>query len=338
MRLKNPLTQSSFGVACGSTGQRCWAVTGLSVSIKFSIPHCWHGMTSTLPRSYLFSSTQSMSARGLPHPGFWHADNPTARYLRWTIRRPWRGALNDLFAGVESSAVSGWDRPFSFQELDRSFEFAKRSPLGLLHRPVRRMRGRVVGDGLLSRVFISTTRRQENRAIQKPPMSKQIRKSTSTSGWASSSNLVSTRARAAKSWSNYLLCMIASHFSTRKGIIFHKQIRKSNMALTVANKKNKKISLLFFVSSGLRSAEFFLIVCFDNNYDVYIGTGNWKSLNASGRVKASTNHILILAQLLALYDYQDRKKHVIATRTIGSKSVAENQWHFIAVDWAQIAV
>ena len=30
-------------------------------------------------------------------------------------------------------------------------------------------------------------------------------------------------------------CMIASHFSTPKGIIFQKKIRKSNMALTVAN-------------------------------------------------------------------------------------------------------
>ena len=37
--------------------------------------------------------------------------------------------------------------------------------LGFLNRPVRRMRGRVVGDGLLSRFFISTTSRKENQAI-----------------------------------------------------------------------------------------------------------------------------------------------------------------------------
>ena len=83
--------------------------------------------------------------------------------------------MNDLFAGVESSGVRGGDRPFRRFSITRSMVLTFRNVplLGFLKRPVRRMRGCVVGEGFLPRPSISTTRRQENKAIQKPPMSKQ---------------------------------------------------------------------------------------------------------------------------------------------------------------------
>ena len=182
MRLKNTLTQSRFGVALRSTEARV-------LSIKYnSPPHTadteWQvrcpGRTSSLQRNQSAPEVchiQDSGTQTIPQPDTWDERFVDREEGHWTTS--WResnpGAL------VVEIALS------VFQELDRSFEVAKRprpSSASWIVQYAECEAASWVTDRLLSRVFISATRRQENQAIQKPPMSKQIRKSTS--GWASS--------------------------------------------------------------------------------------------------------------------------------------------------------